>query len=102
MTSRRPALRSTIFPCSTLFRSIFDAGMKSKAQSAISPVIEAYDFSIFGTIGDIGGGLGHLLKAAADVTNRAEDGEIVRLDEDRKSTRLNSSHVSISYADFCL
>ena len=43
---------------------IFDAGMKSKAQSAISPVIAAYDFSIFGTIGDIGGGLGHLLKAA--------------------------------------
>src|SRR5437868_9939759 len=25
-----------------------------------------------------------------------------RIDEDRKSTRLNSSHVSISYAVFCL
>ena len=42
---------------------IFDAGMKSKAQSVIGPVLAAYDFSIFGTIGDIGGGLGHLLKA---------------------------------------
>src|ERR1700716_2553187 len=42
---------------------IFDAGMKAKAQSAISPVIAAYDFSIFDTIGDIGGGLGHLLRA---------------------------------------
>jgi O-methyltransferase domain len=42
---------------------IFDAGMKSKAEIAISPVLEAYDFSGFGTIGDIGGGLGHLLKA---------------------------------------
>lgn len=42
---------------------IFDAGMKSKAQSVISPVLAAYDFSIFRTIGDIGGGLGHLLKA---------------------------------------
>ena len=42
---------------------IFDAGMKSKAQSAISPVLAAYDFSNFVTIGDIGGGLGHLLKA---------------------------------------
>jgi hypothetical protein len=42
---------------------IFDAGMKSKAQSVIAPVIAAYDFSIFGTVGDIGGGLGHLLKA---------------------------------------
>ena len=42
---------------------IFNAGMKSKAQSAIAPVITAYDFSRFATIGDIGGGLGHLLKA---------------------------------------
>ena len=42
---------------------IFDAGMKSKAQSVISPVLAAYDFSIFDTIGDIGGGLGHLLQA---------------------------------------
>jgi len=42
---------------------IFDAGMKSKAQSAIPPVVAAYDFSIFGTIGDIGGGQGHLLEA---------------------------------------
>src|SRR6266403_1329565 len=42
---------------------IFDAGMKSKAQSVISPVLAAYDFSIFDTIGDIGGGLGLLLQA---------------------------------------
>lgn len=42
---------------------IFNAGMKSKAQSVIAPVLAAYDFSIFDTIGDIGGGLGHLLKA---------------------------------------
>ena len=47
---------------------IFDAGMKSKAQSAILPVIAAYDFSAFGTIGDIGGGLGHLLKAVLKST----------------------------------
>src|SRR6266511_4876541 len=30
------------------------------------------------------------------------DGEIGGLDADRKSTRLNSSHVKISYAVFCL
>jgi len=42
---------------------IFDAGMRSKAETAIPPVISAYDFSSFGTIGDIGGGLGHLLRA---------------------------------------
>ena len=42
---------------------IFNAGMKSKAQSAIPPVVAAYDFSVFGTIGDIGGGQGHLIEA---------------------------------------
>src|SRR2546430_4538359 len=31
----------------------------------------------------------------------AEDGDIARI-EDRKSTRLNSSHSQISYAVFCL
>src|SRR3712207_7841285 len=35
---------------------------------------------------------------------RAADGgeEVVRVDVDRKSTRLNSSHANISYAVFCL
>jgi O-methyltransferase len=42
---------------------IFNAAMKSKAETAIPPVISAYDFSPFATVGDIGGGLGHLLKA---------------------------------------
>src|SRR5690606_40983524 len=28
--------------------------------------------------------------------------EVVEINPDRKSTRLNSSHVKISYADFCL
>src|SRR5699024_11478262 len=36
-----------------------------------------------------------------DPLNQIMEG-LMRLDEDRKSTRLNSSHVSISYAVFCL
>src|SRR5690242_21680896 len=35
-----------------------------------------------------------------DDVHRRDHG--VRADEDRKSTRLNSSHMSISYAVFCL
>jgi O-methyltransferase domain/Dimerisation domain len=42
---------------------VFDAGMKAKAETAIWPVLDACDFSPFGTIADVGGGLGHLLKA---------------------------------------
>src|SRR5699024_12842564 len=38
--------------------------------------------------------------APADATG--DDLDVVRQDQDRKSTRLNSSHVSISYAVFCL
>src|SRR5699024_12466585 len=49
------------------------------------------------------GGLAQNSSAAKDVLKRGAvyiDGQLA--DEDRKSTRLNSSHVSISYAVFCL
>lgn len=49
---------------------IFDAGMKSKAQAAIGQVIANYDFSEFEAIADVGGGLGHLLKAILAATPR--------------------------------
>src|SRR5690242_21841856 len=45
-----------------------------------------------------GGGLGSLSAAVG----LAFDDEFVAGGEDRKSTRLNSSHMSISYAVFCL
>src|SRR5437868_9946019 len=69
---RRPP-RSTLFPYTTLFRSIFV--FESSERS--------FDFTKQGI--------------AANRSHR------VRMrNEDRKSTRLNSSHVSISYAVFCL
>src|SRR5437868_9395443 len=74
---RRPP-RSTLFPYTTLFRS-GDAGPVVDARTA-----EWVD-------GEFEGGV-------------AEGGEVDDVDPlgDRKSTRLNSSHVSISYAVFCL
>src|SRR5437868_10516360 len=42
------------------------------------------------------------LSAFDDGDNLLARGRSVATDEDRKSTRLNSSHVSISYAVFCL
>jgi O-methyltransferase domain len=47
-------------------RAIFNAAMSAKAQGQVSGVVAAYDFSEFGTIGDIGGGRGHLLRAVLD------------------------------------
>src|SRR5699024_11446207 len=43
---------------------------------------------------------GDLLRGTRYYSNRIETQSIVM--RDRKSTRLNSSHVSISYAVFCL
>src|SRR5215831_3525833 len=43
--------------------AIFNSAMSAKAQGQIAGVLAAYDFSQLETIGDIGGGRGHLLKA---------------------------------------
>src|SRR5690606_39753973 len=54
-----------------------------------------------GTVGErrgVAGGDG----AVAAVEGRFQPGELLERRVDRKSTRLNSSHVKISYAVFCL
>src|SRR3989442_10030405 len=82
---RRPP-RSTLFPYTTLFRSHRrDAASAIKDRAPRRPrCAESVD-------------LDHVGERLAD---RA-DGER-GVDGDRKSTRLNSSHVRISYAVFCL
>src|SRR6266496_4884430 len=45
--------------------------------------------------------LQHRLARHAEVLGHLVDAQLLR-GEDRKSTRLNSSHVEISYAVFCL
>src|SRR5690349_22028016 len=90
MSPRPP--RSTLFPYTTLFRSALR--------------------------GQGGGGSGQAGAARRGRGQRREDPQVAGalrmpldaqrerpvpvLDEDRKSTRLNSSHVEISYAVFCL
>jgi hypothetical protein len=46
--------------------AIFNAAMTAKAHGQVAGVLAAYDFSAFETIGDIGGGRGHLLRAILD------------------------------------
>ncbi len=50
---------------------IFHEAMAGKSFAQIGPVMAAYDFTPFGTIGDIGGGLGHLLYAALEAAPEA-------------------------------
>src|SRR5690349_23326941 len=84
----RPPPRSTLFPYTTLFRSL-------AAASAITG--RDLDREIRG---------GAVLADPARLTPWSSDFDPLtackRLGRDRKSTRLNSSHVEISYAVFCL
>src|SRR5690554_7157578 len=89
----RPPPRSTLFPYTTLFRSListpkgmnhfYDIWQKAKANENefIPAKIQWYE-----------------------VQGRDEEwlNEQIKSYGDRKSTRLNSSHVRISYAVFCL
>src|SRR3989442_7106180 len=89
---RRPP-RSTLFPYTTLFRS-----RRPRAQIRVFHGIQAG----FGLHAPAERG-SHLFASLAEVA----DGLVIVPEDllallDRKSTRLNSSHVRISYAVFCL
>src|SRR3712207_7860908 len=89
---RRPP-RSTLFPYTTLFRSYvakYALNQLGKKRFAI-----IHDSTTYG-------------QPLADVVRKTVQdagGQVVAFEgisEDRKSTRLNSSHANISYAVFCL
>src|SRR5256885_8609381 len=86
---RRPP-RSTLFPYTTLFRSAPGGGAEAR-RDARGPVLQRR----------IAVGSGHETKHGERVVRQWQprDPGAVR---DRKSTRLNSSHLVISYAVFCL
>src|SRR5258708_18987187 len=81
---RRPP-RSTLFPYTTLFRSSFDDEFALVADG-----VARVDGEVGENLIDLRGIHFHRPKTGAGRP------------EDRKSTRLNSSHQIISYAVFCL
>src|SRR3989442_3943591 len=92
----RPPPRSTLFPYTTLFRSAL-AGLAD--QVAHGPGAAAHGKAPFPEVQQRVGGA-----TPAQLVVEAGQGDVVALagQLDRKSTRLNSSHVRISYAVFCL
>src|SRR3712207_7158362 len=88
---RRPP-RSTLFPYTTLFRSMLLFDLRGLPQN-----IRKGFYSILGAAVD-----------ASEESNSSQNaGDVDNPplgfpDQDRKSTRLNSSHANISYAVFCL
>src|SRR5699024_12729727 len=89
----RPPPRSTLFPYTTLFRSVVAAKLGVYHLEHGLYVVRLQ------------------LRVGAPENEDADAGVVVGAEQglgahgpglDRKSTRLNSSHVSISYAVFCL
>src|SRR2546426_7861201 len=78
---RRPP-RSTLFPYTTLFRSIRDREAAGEQ----------------GIVGEVP----TQVQVQAETESVANAAQRVAEAGDRKSTRLNSSHLVISYAVFCL
>jgi hypothetical protein len=74
---------------------IFNEAMVGKSFGQIGPVLAAYDFKGFKTIGDIGGGMGHLLGAILDATPGAK-GMLFDLPEVIAQAR-GTPHPRISY-----
>src|SRR3712207_6916201 len=87
---RRPP-RSTLFPYTTLFRSFYDSLHHAAAVVGVNTtaMIEA---------AIVGRPVLTVLDDAFALTQRGT----LHFEQDRKSTRLNSSHANISYAVFCL
>src|SRR3712207_8375585 len=87
---RRPP-RSTLFPYTTLFRS-------APSLSTLKPVDQGASSVVYAANGQR---LGFI---QSDILRTPIAGNTIPriVKEDRKSTRLNSSHANISYAVFCL
>src|SRR5205807_8157636 len=85
LTIPRPP-RSTLFPYTTLFRSTHQCHRQAKrhAEAALKSALGMLSQERIG------------FEIAFDLF------DLLRIERDRKSTRLNSSHLVISYAVFCL
>src|SRR5256885_11909708 len=88
---RRPP-RSTLFPYTTLFRSVSTVLFRTMGL-----IVRVAPLGVLGAVAYTVGkyGVGSLKQLVSLVA-------LFYVSVDRKSTRLNSSHLVISYAVFCL
>src|SRR5439155_15523707 len=91
MIRRQPS--STLFPYTTLFRSSAKAFDSTKLEGFLSGMIQVYGPDLLRYKG--------ILWMKGNPRRVVFQGVHMMIG-DRKSTRLNSSHVAISYAVFCL
>src|SRR5690554_7378046 len=86
--------RSTLFPYTTLFRSRIEAITGDTAKQYFIDRSESF--------ASIQKALNNVKDPVKAVESLQEENQGLHRQIDRKSTRLNSSHVRISYAVFCL
>src|SRR3712207_7532828 len=96
---RRPP-RSTLFPYTTLFRSL--GGSAVAGCHAIRDLADQTPHALDEAAGALHAFLGPDHVALRRRVGEHEPARGVGAVGDRKSTRLNSSHANISYAVFCL
>src|SRR5699024_11340629 len=95
---------STLFPYTTLFRSCAGFDLIGETEQPDHPILGCHhDHGVSGALGTVDV-LTRLIRHSdlprAHQFWAAHDHRPVLDERDRKSTRLNSSHVSISYAVF--
>src|SRR5690606_40761392 len=92
---RRPPL-STLFPYTTLFRScsLLHSPIDLSVETRLDAEVKSWFAFALQKCEELA-----LLR---DALNSGDTAAITEWSADRKSTRLNSSHVKISYAVFCL
>src|SRR5699024_12528662 len=95
-----PPLRSPLFPYTTLFRSevivVEGLGPDGHGLALADELAEGMHGKVHIGAGAVG--VVHIVQ----IRRGADPDQPAAVFIDRKSTRLNSSHVSISYAVFCL
>src|SRR3712207_8842902 len=100
---RRPP-RSTLFPYTTLFRSRLYVALAQQLRREYRVTFRSPHPEADATRRDVHGQIAGIGAAGATWYQAPGQGSLVvtipRV-EDRKSTRLNSSHAHLSYAVFC-
>src|SRR5256885_12203757 len=93
---RRPP-RSTLFPYTTLFRSKICRGCSGVLERVFNPCMTpSRTVTLLPSPRETG------TSPSIETENGKASQPLVAKKRDRKSTRLNSSHLVISYAVFCL
>src|SRR3712207_7212635 len=94
---RRPP-RSTLFPYTTLFRSLHEGRLDELVLEKLGLPARPPELTEWRALVE-------RMFSAEETVRVAVVGKYIKLQDsylDRKSTRLNSSHANISYAVFCL